>query len=129
MHHYRHTLRLRSINIYCTRTIPQQILFKLSSFQRLLFLVCRSYKCLLCLQVSFESDVLFLFRARPPKYVCKIIITVIWIVSLVFAIPTAIALRVVQVEEYRICKYIVHIFNMSPNRYKKLRRIFYHFSS
>lgn len=49
--------------------------------------------------------VVYLDRARTPKYVCKIAICLIWIVSLVTAVPIAIALRVFELEETLICKY------------------------
>lgn len=56
-----------------------------------------SYKLLLML-------VLFFRRARPSRFVCKVAICLIWIVSLAFAVPIAIALRVVQITESISCK-------------------------
>lgn len=56
------------------------------------------------LQIVFYS---FICRARPPKYISKLIIAFIWIISILFSIPMALALRVVQIP-FR--KYL-HSFN------------------
>ncbi|XP_055323157.1 tachykinin-like peptides receptor 99D [Sitodiplosis mosellana] len=41
-------------------------------------------------------------RARPPRYISKIIIAFIWVISLAFSIPMAIALRVVKENSYQV---------------------------
>lgn len=46
-------------------------------------------------------------RARPPRYISKIIIAFIWVISLAFSIPMAIALRVVKEHSYQVCKSIM----------------------
>lgn len=56
----------------------------------------------------FIVSFLFLFRrARPPRYISKIIIAFIWVISLAFAIPMAIALRVYPVTGVQTCKLIM----------------------
>lgn len=51
----------------------------------------------------------FDFRARPPKYISKLIITFIWVISILFSIPMALALRVIQMP-FR--KYSLHRVEM-----------------
>lgn len=60
---------------------------------------------------NFQRFVLFNLcrRARPPKYVCKIVITLIWIVSLLFGIPIAISLEVIQVVDERISEWRISL--------------------
>lgn len=50
-----------------------------------------SYRC----QLTHHFDS-FRCRARPPKYISKMIIAFIWIISILFSIPMAVALRVIQ---------------------------------
>lgn len=45
----------------------------------------------------------FNLRARPPKYISKLIITFIWIISILFSIPMALALRVIQIPFRKCC--------------------------
>lgn len=56
---------------------------------------------------QFSRFTFFYSLSRSPKpnnYVSKLIITGIWIISIIFAIPIAVALRVFPVVEERTCK-------------------------
>lgn len=65
-------------------------------------------------------------RAKPTKYVSKFIISGIWIVSIVFAIPIAIALRVFPVVEERTCK---NAFPLCIHCVLSRRRFFFVYSN
>lgn len=50
-------------------------------------------------------SIFVIFRARPPKYISKIVIVVIWVLSSLFSLPFMIAFRVFDVVDTRYSKY------------------------
>lgn len=64
-------------------------------------------------------------RARPPKYVSKVIIVMIWIISLLFSSPFMIAFRVYDATEERYGKYNNAIEFYCKNTFKLNRLSFY----